>query len=358
MTLENLFEKEEAIQIPNLVQDQLNGKIVLITGAAGSIGSEFSKVLAVESNCELVLLDQAESPLFNLQQELIELNRSKCNFVIGDICDQETMELLFIKYQPDIVYHVAAYKHVSLMEEHPFQAFKVNIIGTSVIANLSKKYEVEHFVLVSTDKAVNPKGIMGATKRVSELYVNSLNEKEKNVFKIVRFGNVPYSNGSVIPLFKKQLLIGGPLTVTDKKVSRYFIKMNKAIELMLSALIIKEGNLFIFDMGLPIKIYDIALQLVKNSGFNYPDDIAIVCKGLRRGEKLHEELVYKNEKLIGDKKSGIKKYMLNINDVQKVDLNKLIFQKQLISEIEIIRRIKKIVPEYISNNSEYQVLDK
>ncbi len=237
MNLENIFHKNNRLIVSEQAKAFLQGKVILITGAAGSIGCEISKILAQQCNCNLILLDQAESALFDLQQELRLLNFKNYSLIVGDICDKGRMKQLFIKYSPHIVYHVAAYKHVPLMEDHPFEAVKVNVLGTRIIADLSRQFGVHRFVLVSTDKAVNPASVMGASKRAAELYVSSLNKGQSKKFKIVRFGNVPNSNGSVIPLFKKQLEMGGPLTITDKDATRYFIEMSSACRLLLEAIL-------------------------------------------------------------------------------------------------------------------------
>jgi FlaA1/EpsC-like NDP-sugar epimerase len=357
MNIENLFKENSHFIISEQVKNLLKDKVILITGAAGSIGNDITKILAQQSDCKLILLDQAESALFDLQQDLRLLKFKNYRLIVGDICDVESMTQLFSEYSPDIVYHVAAYKHVPLMENHPFEAVKVNVLGTKIIADLSEKFKVAHFVLVSTDKAVNPASVMGASKRVAELYVSSLNQKQTKRFKIVRFGNVPNSNGSVIPLFRKQLKTGGPLTITDKDVTRYFIQMSSACHLLLEAVLTVDCDLLIGHMGIAVNIYDLGIKFINAADLKYPEDIEIELIGLRPGEKLHEELTYKEELLIEENTSKIKKY----NTTGSANKIKLIVElcslKAVTPAIEIVTKLKEIVPEYISNNSKYEILD-
>lgn len=350
MNLENLLEETPHLKVSEQVKAQLEGAIVLITGAAGSIGSEISKILNQQCNCKLILLDQAESALFDLQQELLLENRKNHKIIVGDICDKDRMEHLFKKYIPTIVYHAAAYKHVPLMESHPYEAVKVNVLGTKIIADLSDKYKVSNFVLVSTDKAVKPASIMGVSKRIAELYVSSKNKNSAKKFKIVRFGNVPYSSGSVIPLFKKQLKRGGPLTITDKKVSRYFIKMSSACHLLLEAILIEDCDLLVGNMGEAINVKELAMKLISDARLKYPEDIEIEYIGLRPGEKLHEDLIYENEILIMENNSKIKKYNSTANTIKIALIEALCYLKSETQDAEIILKLKEIVPEYISNN--------
>jgi len=357
MNLENLVNKKTHAEVSEQVKDLLQNKVILITGAAGSIGSEISKILAQQCNCKLILLDQAESALFNLQQELRYLNLNNYSIILGDICDLERMKQLFSEYAPDIIYHAAAYKHVPLMEDHPFEAVKVNILGTKIIADLAKQFDVQSFVLVSTDKAVNPAGVMGASKRVAELYVSRLNSEFNKKFKIVRFGNVPNSNGSVMPLFKEQIKKGGPLTITDKDATRYFIEMSSACQLLLEAMLTDDCDLLIGHMGIAVNIYDLGLKFINVAGLKHPEDIEIEFIGLRPGEKLHEELNYEEEQLIIESSSKIKRYnsMLIHNNIRLIE--ELCNIKAITPAVEIVKKIKEIVPEFISNNSKYQMLD-
>lgn len=357
MNLENLFNKNKHLKVSEQVKTFLQDKVILITGAAGSIGSEISKNLAEQCNCNLILVDQAESALFDLQEELRLVNFKNYRLIVGDISDMGRMRQLFYKYSPDIVYHVAAYKHVPLMEAHPFEAVKVNVLGTKIIADLSKQFGVHSFVLVSTDKAVNPTSVMGASKRTAEIYVSNLNKGQSKKFKIVRFGNVPNSNGSVIPLFKKQLKRGGPLTITDKDTSRYFIEMSSACQLLLEAIIEVDCNLLIGHMGVAVNIYELGIKFINISGLKYPEDIKIEYIGLRPGEKMHEELTYKEEILIAESTSKIKKYNSTVNHKKMKLIEDLCLLKPITPSIEIVMKLKEIVPEFISNNSKYKILN-
>jgi FlaA1/EpsC-like NDP-sugar epimerase len=347
------------------VMDQLHGKRVLVTGAAGSIGSEISKQLLHYTPYSVVMLDQAETPMFDLKMSLgeeIPEKRSQMEFVIADVRDTKRMEDIFTWYKPDIVYHAAAYKHVPLMEENPVEAVKVNFMGTKTLADLAQRHEVEKFVMISTDKAVNPTSVMGATKRVAELYCQYLEKKEENRthFVTTRFGNVLGSNGSVIPLFTKQIQQGGPITVTHKEITRYFMTIPEACSLVLEAGSMgKGGEIFVFDMGKAVKIYDLALKMVRLSGLRPHEDIEIKVTGLRPGEKLYEELLTKKE---NTKPTHHPKIM--IADKEGMDLEKMDFLFMHLSDVvnsgiaeEIVRTMKWMVPEYISRNSEFCDLD-
>lgn len=294
MNLENILTSKPSLKIADEVLNYLKSEVVLITGAAGSIGSELLKTLAHNCNCQLIAMDCNEFGLYTLEQQLGNNNIS-IEFVLGNICDKRTVEVLFQKYQPTIVYHAAAYKHVPLMEKNPYEAIKVNVIGTQIVANISKEYKVKNFVFVSTDKAVCPSSIMGATKRMGELYVANLNATANTIFKIIRFGNIPYSSGSVIPLFESQISKGVPITITDKEVTRYFISIEKVCNSLLAILIEKKGNLMLCEMGTPVNIYELAKAVLNNSDRKLNKAISFDCIGLRPGEKLHEVLNYKNE---------------------------------------------------------------
>jgi FlaA1/EpsC-like NDP-sugar epimerase len=287
----------------NLSYETLNGfikgKTVFITGAAGSIGSELVRQVMRQNPKLLVCLDQAETPIYHLDQELsVYPNYNRARLVIGSVTDPERMEQIFRDFKPEVVFHAAAYKHVPLMEENPQEAVKTNILGTHLMARLASEHRAECFVMVSTDKAVNPTNIMGASKRAAEHVVNYFNDQPGNLTRFVttRFGNVLGSNGSVIPLFKKQLQEGGPITLTHKDITRYFMTIPEAVRLVLEAGHMgKGGEILVFDMGEPVKIYDLAVNLIKLSGLTVDKDIKIIVTGLRPGEKLYEELLADGE---------------------------------------------------------------
>ncbi len=349
------------IELSNpVLQKELANKVVLITGAAGCIGSEIAKQVA-NFNCKrIILIDQAESELYNLQQFFKYEKENNSTAIVSDVRNKKRMEAIFKQYQPNIIFHAAAYKHVPLMEENPYEAVCVNITGTKIISNLALQYQAEKFVMVSTDKAVNPTNVMGATKRIAEMYINCLNEKGTTKFIITRFGNVLGSSGSVIPLFQTQIENGGPLTVTHKKITRYFMTIAEACQLVLEAGAMgKGGEIFVFDMGNSIKIYDLAKKMIRLSGLKYPDDIAIKITGLRPGEKIYEEL-------LGDGENTIATYHPKIMIAKVKEINAPFF-KQKIKELnsfneelnlkKTILKMKEIVPEFISNNSKYETLD-
>ena len=300
--IEDLLAREP-IEVDNQkIGDMLFGKTILITGAAGSIGSEISKQVLKYWPSKVILFDQAETPMFNLEKILLnieEYHNIEKQFVIGDITNEIDLLRVFKNEKIDVIYHAAAYKHVPLMEENPFQAINVNTIGSSLLGELSVKYEVERFVQISTDKAVNPTNVMGATKRAAELYIQSLQGLNKTKFITTRFGNVLGSNGSVVPFFKKQIDEGGPVTVTHPDIERYFMSIPEACNLVLEASAMSEGGeIFVFDMGKPIKIRDLADRMIRLSGLKPNQDIFISYIGLRPGEKLYEELLANSENTI------------------------------------------------------------
>lgn len=360
--IEDLLDRE-AIFIDNpILQRDINNRVVLVTGAAGSIGSEISRQLSRYKHKHLVLVDQAESSLYDLQQELYHKNIGNFTALVADVRDKNRMRLIFDHYQPQKVFHAAAYKHVPLMEDNPYEAVKINIFGTRIIADLSLEFQVERFVMVSTDKAVNPTNVMGATKRVAELYIGCLSKKStKTKFTITRFGNVLGSNGSVIPLFKKQIETGGPLTVTHKEITRYFMTIPEACRLVLEAGTMGEGGeIYIFDMGKSVKIFDLAKRMIFLSGLKYPEDIDIKITGLRPGEKLYEELLASDENTLPTYHEKIMIAKTNDLDVEVVceAIKGLCEKNQKLKNKEIVKIIKELVPEYKSNNSEYEKLDK
>jgi FlaA1/EpsC-like NDP-sugar epimerase len=350
------------INIENpVVQKEVNGKVVLVTGAAGSIGSEISRQLSTY-NCKfLVLIDQGESALYDLEQELIQNGFTNFIAVVSDVRDHFKVDRIFKKYKPNHLFHTAAYKHIPLMEKSPYEAVKVNVLGTKNIADLSIEHNIERFVMFSTDKAVNPTNVMGASKRIAELYINCLSKEQNNTkFTIARFGNVLGSNGSVVPLFKKQIKKGGPITLTHKNITRFFMTITEACSLALEAATMgKGGEIYIFDMGKPVRIYDIAKRMIHLSGLKYPKDIKIEVIGLRPGEKLQEELIGSGE---STKKTYHNKIM--IIETKKIDyllikekINSISGNFRKLNNEDLVIFMKDIVPEYLSNNSEFEKLD-
>lgn len=360
--IEDLLERDE-IKIDNdTVSLQLSNKVILVTGAAGSIGSELVRQIARFQPKKLILFDQAESPLYDLEIELKDAF-SSLDFepVIGDVCDEGRLEKLFSTYKPLVVFHAAAYKHVPLMELNPTQAIGVNVRGTRLVADKAVEHGVERFVLVSTDKAVNPTNVMGASKRIAEIYVQSLGKGVATRFVTTRFGNVLGSNGSVIPLFKKQIEKGGPVTVTDPEVTRFFMTIPEAARLVLEAG--SKGNggeIFIFDMGQPVKIYDLARKMIRLSGLTPGVDITIAFTGLRPGEKLYEELLNTEENTLPTphKKILVAKVREYEYNAVKADIDELINLAHTADNVAVVTKMKQIVPEFISNNSEFGKIDK
>ena len=359
--IEDLLERDPIVLGKENVKQELEGKVVMVTGAAGSIGSEICRqVLQHNPKC-LVMFDQAESPMYDLQFELNNEEPYKHiavpkEFVVGNVKDINKMTEVFEKFKPQIIYHAAAYKHVPLMESFPYEAVFVNVFGTKIVADLAIKYDVEKFVMISTDKAVNPTNVMGATKRIAEIYTQSRNSNTK--FVTTRFGNVLGSNGSVIPLFKKQLAHGGPLTVTDRNIIRYFMTIPEACSLVLEAGAIGEDDdIFVFDMGKPVKIYDLASKMIKLS---HMPDVQIEITGLRPGEKLYEELLATKENTIPTEHPKIMRAKVREYTEEEVnaEIGKLLEILPTCNDFDIVKQMKVIVPEFKSNNSVYQILDK
>ncbi|THD66802.1 polysaccharide biosynthesis protein [Robertkochia marina] len=360
--LEDLLERSPiVIENPNLIDD-FRGKTIIVTGAAGSIGSELSRQLLHFNIDKLICLDIAESALYNLQQEFKRAGRNNFKAIVCDVRDNHGINAILAHYRPDVIFHAAAYKHVPLMEENPYEAVKINVAGTRILANAAVKYKVDKFVLVSTDKAVNPTNVMGATKRVAEIFISALQrESHSTKFVTTRFGNVLGSNGSVIPLFRKQLELGGPLTVTHRDVTRYFMTIPEASQLVLQAgSMAKGGEIFLFDMGECVKIFDLAKNMIKLSGLKYPEDIDIEITGLRPGEKLYEELLANGEDTLPTFHEKIL-----ISKTKELDYHKLKAKIEALCILNlyndknmIVRKLKQIVPEYISNNSDFVRLDK
>lgn len=361
--IEDLLEREPIKLRKNKISNELKDQVILITGAAGSIGSEIVRQCLSFKPKLVVLVDQGETPLYEIENELSGQN---IEIIVGDVRNVSRMEKIFEHFKPSYVFHAAAYKHVPLMEGNPYEAINTNVFGTQNIANLSAKYQVKKFVFVSTDKAVNPTNIMGASKRIAETYVQSLNAKLRlesdhhTMYITTRFGNVLGSNGSVIPLFKKQIEEGGPVTVTHPEITRYFMTIPEACQLVLEAGVMGNGGeIYIFDMGESIKIIDLAHKMINLSGFEVDKDIKITFTGLRTGEKLREELLNDNENTIGTHNpkimiARVPEYnYLEVNNI----INKLYDQKDSLKNDTLVKTMKKIVPEYISNNSIYEKLD-
>lgn len=358
--IEDLLDRRP-INIENpVLKKELFNKTVLITGAAGSIGSEIARQVSRYGYKHLVLLDQAESALYDVQQSFERREVKNYEAIIADIRNKQRVKEIFKTYNFDIVFHAAAYKHVPLMEKNPYEAVKVNVAGTSQLMDLALKTNVDKFVMVSTDKAVNPTNVMGATKRIAEIYGSCLNTQNKTKFITTRFGNVLGSNGSVIPLFKKQIKEGGPLTVTHKDITRYFMTIPEACRLVLEAGSMgKGGEIFVFDMGESVKIYDVAKKMIKLSGLRYPEDIGIKIVGLRPGEKLYEELLSNEENTMPTYHEKIMIAKQDTIDFKKAQ--ELIIELASLKEtdkVSIVTKLKEIVPEYVSNNSEFEELDK
>jgi FlaA1/EpsC-like NDP-sugar epimerase len=347
------------IDNPNLL-NEFKGETIVVTGAAGSIGSEITKQLANYDVKQLILIDQAESALYDVEQEL--KRNGKYNFVaiVADIRDGLRVDSIFQKYKPTMVFHAAAYKHVPLMEASPYEAIKINVNGTKILADTASNYNVKKFVFVSTDKAVNPTSVMGATKRMAEMYISCLQKESKTKFITTRFGNVLGSNGSVIPLFKKQIENGKSLTLTHKEITRYFMTIPEASQLVLEAGTMgKGGEIFIFDMGESVKIFDLAKNMIKLSGLRYPEDIDIEITGLRPGEKLYEELLANGENTLSTyhKKIMISKTRMLEYSKVKTQIEELCITNRFQNN-SIVLKMKHLIPEYKSNNSDYEKFDK
>ena len=361
--IEELLERD-TIKLDNKnIEREISNKIVMVTGAAGSIGAEISRQVLNYSPKRLIIIDQAETPTFDLQFEIhnskeFSQYQNKIEFIVASVKDKFRMDKIISLYRPDIIYHAAAYKHVPLMEDNPYEALMVNIFGTKTMADLAKKYEVEKFVMVSTDKAVNPTNIMGASKRIAEIYIQSLSNG-KTKFITTRFGNVLGSNGSVVPIFRKQIDQGGPVTITHKEITRYFMTIREACNLVLEAGAMGNGaDIFVFDMGQPVKIYDMAKKMIKLLGYS-EGQIKINEIGLRPGEKLYEELLNNSENTLPTHHPKILRAevdALTNNQINKylIDLSSLIVES---NENSLVSKMKEIVPEFVSNNSIYEKLD-
>lgn len=342
------------------VVDELKGKSIMVTGGAGSIGSEIVRQIANYDYKSLIIVDQAESPLYDLQQELKQNGHHNFLPIVADIRDKKRMNIFFEEHKPDILFHAAAYKHVPLMEYNSYEAIKINIGGTKTIADLSIAHDVGKFVFISTDKAVNPTNVMGASKRIAEMYISCMQQEGGTKFITTRFGNVLGSNGSVIPLFRRQIEKGGPLTVTHKDITRYFMTIPEASQLVLEAGSMGQGGeIFIFDMGESVKIFDLAKNMIKLSGLRYPEDIEIEITGLRPGEKLYEELLANGENTLPTyhKKIMISKVRDLDYGMVRSKIDELCLSNIFLNE-NSVKIMKQIVPEYVSNNSNLCKFDK
>lgn len=366
VSIEDLLPRDEISIDMESVGAMLHGKRILITGSAGSIGSEMVRQIAKYSPAELILIDSAETPQHDIRLMMAkQFPDIKAETIVTTICSKSRMEHIFKTYLPDYVFHAAAYKHVPMMENNPCESIQNNVYGTKILADLAVKYGVKKFVMISTDKAVNPTNVMGCSKRICEIYVQSLNKavkegiiKGETQFVTTRFGNVLGSNGSVIPLFKKQIKNGGPVTVTDPNIIRYFMLIPEACELVLEAGTKGNGGeIFVFDMGKPVKIADLAQRMINLSGAK---NIEIKFTGLRAGEKLYEEVLNDKESSMPSFNDKIRIAKVREYDYAKVSLkiDELIEKSKLYDEMLTVMKMKEIVPEYKSNNSIYEKLDK
>ncbi len=362
--IEDLLERDPIVINNNQIRSQIKGKRVLVTGAAGSIGSEIVRQLLPYAPEMILLCDQAETPLHNIELELLERGTHiNCISFLADITNQKRMEGLFDTFKPHYVYHAAAYKHVPMMELCPTEAVRNNVLGTKIISDLAVKYHVERFVMISTDKAVNPTNVMGASKRMAEIYVQSLSNDKNSITKFIttRFGNVLGSNGSVINRFKEQIEKGGPLTVTHPNITRYFMTIPEACQLVLEAGCMGNGGeIFVFDMGQPVAISDLAKKMIRLYGLIPNIDINITYSGLRPGEKLYEELLNDEENTTQTYHDKI--LIAKVRDVSFEIVKQSTFELEHIlstsnDEMQLVSKMKELVPEYISNNSIYEKLD-
>jgi len=365
--IEDLLERSPIVMNNGSLSDDLQGKSIMVTGAAGSIGSEIVRQVLKFKPGKLIMVDQAETPMNSLSLEVNELNEvSEIITIIADVRNKDLLRNVFSQFQPDMVYHAAAYKHVPMMEHNPAQAIFTNVMGTKNLADLSAEFGVKKFVMVSTDKAVNPSNVMGASKRIAEKYVQSLqanvlkNGQSNTRFITTRFGNVLGSNGSVVPLFTKQIEMGGPITITHPDIIRYFMTIPEACQLVLEAGTMgKGGEVFIFDMGKPVKIIDLAKKMIKLAGLTPDKDVKIEFTGLRPGEKLYEELLNDTSVTLPTYHEKITIFQDSVEGFSDLNRNihELINLSNSYNSFEIVRKMKSIIPEFKSMNSTFQKID-
>jgi FlaA1/EpsC-like NDP-sugar epimerase len=366
VSIDDLLPRDEVMIDMKAIREAFQGKKVLITGSAGSIGSEIVRQVAELDPSEMMLIDQAETPQHDIR--LMMMSRYpeiSCTTVVASVTEPEQMEKIFRDFQPVVVLHAAAYKHVPMMEDNPCESIRNNVYGTKVVADLAVKYGVKKFVMISTDKAVNPTSVMGCSKRLCEIYVQSLNEAQTanlvpghTQFVTTRFGNVLGSNGSVIPIFKKQIEAGGPVTVTDPNIVRYFMLISEACKLVLEACVKGQGGeIYVFDMGKPVRIADLARRMIRLAGAT---NVKIEYTGLRKGEKLYEEVLNDAETTLTTENEMIyvaKARHYSYDDVNR-DIQDLIALARTFDDMAVVAKMKEMVPEYVSNNSPYSVLDR
>jgi FlaA1/EpsC-like NDP-sugar epimerase len=361
INIEDLLERDEIKLDDQMIRSELTGKTILITGAAGSIGSELARQIRKFYPHQLLLLDQAETSMHELELEFSEIRSDGSTlFILGDIRNTDRIENLFREFKPDIVYHAAAYKHVPVMENNPSEAILTNVNGTRILADLAIKYGTKKFIMISTDKAVNPTSVMGASKRIAEIYTQSLNRDGDTRFITTRFGNVLGSSGSVIPLFHNQIEKGGPVTVTHPDITRYFMTIPEACQLVLEAGTMGNGGeIFIFDMGKSVRIVDLAKRMISLSGLTLGKDIQVRFIGLRPGEKLYEELLNSKENTLPTHHPRILIAKVREYDPKRVsiEIDELIGIARNGMTREVVRKMKAIVPEFKSQNSVYEELD-
>lgn len=361
ININDLLGRKSIVLDEAKIQNELKERVILVTGAAGSIGSGIVRQLANYKPIKLIMLDQAESPLYDIHNELKDdFPDVDFEVVIGDIRNYERMKNLFNKFKPTYVFHAAAYKHVPMMENNPSEAVLTNVFGTRNLVDLACENSIDKFVMISTDKAVNPTNVMGASKRIAEIYAQNANTKCETKFITTRFGNVLGSNGSVIPLFQRQIDQGGPITVTDERITRFFMTIPEACQLVLEAGAMGNGGeIFVFDMGKSVKIVDLAKKMIQLSGLKLGKDIQIKYTGLRPGEKLYEELLAKEENTLPTHHPKILIARTREEDESQIQrVQELIDLFTTQNNEAIVAKMKEIVPEFISNNSQYEKLDK